>query len=81
MWRRVQERMNSPSGQEVYGSRSWICETPFAFIKSWMNFRQFLLRGLEKVKTEWLWSCTAYNLRELVADVRRTRVQFAEIAE
>ena len=73
--------MNSPSGQEVYGSRSWICETPFAFIKSWMNFRQFLLRGPEKVKTEWLWSCTAYNLRKLVADVRRTRVQFAEIAE
>jgi len=79
--RRVQERMNSPSGQDVYGNRSWICETPFAFIKSWMNFRQFLLRGLEKVKTEWLWSCTAYNLRKLVADVQRMRVQFAEIAE
>jgi len=25
--------------------------------------------------------CTAYNLRKLAADVRRMRVQFAEIAE
>jgi transposase len=78
---RVQARMNSPAGQEVYASRWWICETPFAFIKSWMNFRQFLLRGLEKVKTEWLWACTAYNLRKLVGDVQRMRVKFATIAE
>jgi len=42
-----------------------------------MSFRQFLLRGLQNVKTEWLWTCAAYNLRKLVADVRRMRVNFA----
>jgi len=31
-----------------------------------MNFRQFLLRGLEKVQTELTWMCTAYNLRKMV---------------
>lgn len=78
---RVQARMNSPDGQGVYERRRWVCETPFAFIKSWMNFRQFLLRGLAKVKTEWLWTCTAYNLRKLVRDVQRMRVRFAVLAE
>ena len=58
----------------------FICETPFAFIKSWMNFRQFLLRGLAKVNTEWRWACTAYNLRKLVRDVQRLRRKFAALA-
>jgi len=74
---RVSSALKSTAGQAAYKRRSWICETPFAFIKTWMNFRQFLLRGLEKVQTEWLWACTAYNLRKLVADVRRMRVKFA----
>jgi transposase len=75
--RRVAAATKSTAGQEAYRRRSWLCETPFAFIKAWMNCRQFLLRGLEKVKIEWLWTCTAYNLRKLVADVQRIRVKFA----
>jgi hypothetical protein len=30
-----------------------------------MNFRQFLLRGRDKVRIEWNWAATAYNLRKL----------------
>lgn len=78
---RVRSRTKSTVGQEAYKHRCWICETPFAFIKTWMSFRQFLLRGLRKVNTEWLWLCTAYNLRKLVRDVRRMRVKFAMIAQ
>jgi transposase len=77
--RRVAAATKSTAGQAAYKRRSWICETPFAFIKQWMNFRQFLLRGLEKVRTEWLWASTAYNLRKLAGDVRRMRVKFAEM--
>lgn len=77
--RRVSAATKSEAGQAAYKRRSWICETPFAFIKQWMNFRQFLLRGLEKVKTEWLWASTAYNLRKLVGDVRRMRAKFAKM--
>jgi hypothetical protein len=29
-------------------------------VKSVLGFRQFLLRGLEHVKTEWCWLCTAF---------------------
>jgi transposase len=77
--RRVALATKTTAGQAAYKRRSWICETPFALIKQWMNFRQFLLRGLEKVKTEWLWASTAYNLRKLVGDVRRMRVKFAKM--
>ena len=77
---RVQDRMNSPTGRSVYAARLWICETPFGFLKSWMHFRQFLLRGLEKVQTEWCWASTAYNLRKLVGDISRMRAKFAALA-
>ena len=45
-----------------------IAETPFAILKGVMGLRQFLLRGLEKVRTEWLWACTAYNLKKLAQE-------------
>ena len=31
-----------------------------------MGFRRFLLRGLDKVNSEWSLICTAHNLRKLV---------------
>lgn len=67
-------RMRSPDGKEVYARRSWIAETPFAFLKGWMGFRQFLVRGAAKVKTEWLWACTAYNLGKLVRAIGAVRL-------
>lgn len=71
-WQAV-ERLSSPEGQELYGHRAWICETPFAIIKAHMKVRQFLLRGHEKVKTEWLWICASYNLWKLALEMARMR--------
>ena len=65
----MRERMKSPQGKAIYARRMHTAETPFAHIKSVMGVRQFLLRGLEKVRIEWLWVCTAYNLKKLLADV------------
>jgi hypothetical protein len=42
-------------------------------IKAVLGVRQFLLRGLEKVRTEWLWVCTAYNITRLLAAVGKLR--------
>ena len=42
-----------------------------------MDLRRFLLRGLEKVKTEWTWSVTAFNLGKLVRELARLRAEFA----
>lgn len=62
---RTAARMSSPSGKELYRQRPRIAETPFGILKSIMRLRQFLLRGLEKVKTEWLWAATAFNIVKL----------------
>jgi len=72
--RQALERMSSPEGRELYAHRKWICETPFAIIKAHMKVRQFLLRGHEKVKAEWLWICTSFNVRKLVLAMARARL-------
>ena len=63
---RHREKMRDPNVRERYNRRLHYGETQFAFIKQWMNLRQFLLRGIENVRQEWLWSCTAYNLKKLM---------------
>jgi transposase len=63
---RAAARLGSKAGRRQYQRRSWAAETPFAVLKTTMNFRQFLLRGLTKVKQELCWAATAYNLMKLV---------------
>ncbi len=70
------KRLRTTAGKEIYSHRKWICETPFALIKAYTRFRQFLVRGLEKVKTEWLWACTSFNLSKLVREIARMRAKF-----
>jgi hypothetical protein len=48
-----------------YRLRKQIVEPVFGQIKHARGFRQFLLRGLEKVRAEWAMICTAHNLLKL----------------
>lgn len=48
-----------------YRLRKQVVEPVFGQIKQAAGFRQFLLRGIEKVKAEWALICTAHNLRKL----------------
>lgn len=77
---RTAARMATAEGQGVYRQRAWIAETPFAILKSVMGIRQFLLRGLEKVKTEWLWAVTSFNLTKLARIKGILRAERAEFA-
>lgn len=70
-------RLDSEEGKKTYSRRKWIAETPFAVLKTCMRLRQFLLRGLEKVRTEWLWACTAFNLSKLAREISALRVRLA----
>ena len=49
-----------------YRLRKQIVEPVFGQIKQARGFRQFLLRGIDKVKDEWALICTAHNLVKLV---------------
>jgi transposase len=67
-WReRMHAKLQTEEGKKTYHRRMHIGETPFAVIKGIFAVRRFLLRGLEKVRTEWRWVCTAYNLKKLIA--------------
>jgi hypothetical protein len=45
--------------------RKQVVEPVFGQIKQARGFRQFLLRGIDKVKAEWALICTAHNLGKL----------------
>jgi transposase len=77
---RTVARMATEPARKLYNQRPRIAETTFGILKSVMGLRQFLLRGLDKVKTEWCWACTAFNLGKLVREVARLRAAFAQLA-
>ena len=74
---RFARQMQTEAARKTYDQRMRIGETPFALIKHVLGLRQFLLRGLEKVQTEWLWTCTAVNLDKLATGLRRIRAAMA----
>ena len=75
-------RMQTPEGKARYASRMHGAETPFARAKGMLGVRQFLLHGLENVRTEWRWVCTALNMKKLLQAVAALRARLARwIAE
>jgi transposase len=54
-----------------YRLRKQVVEPVFGQIKQACGFRQFLLRGLDKVSLEWALVCTAHNLRKLAGAAAR----------
>lgn len=62
---RMAERLASKEGQAHYRRRKAIVEPVFGWIKHAIGFRQFSLRGLNKVTGEWGLVCLALNLRRM----------------
>jgi Transposase DDE domain len=58
-------RLKTAEGRAKYKLRQQTVEPVFGIIKSILGFRQFLLRGREKVGLEWQLVCLAYNLKRL----------------
>jgi transposase len=78
---RMHAKMRTEAGKRIYNQRMHIGETPFAIIKEILEVRRFLLRGIEKVRMEWCWVCTAFNLKKLIAAVATMRTCGCEMAE
>jgi len=63
-------KMATQEAQDLYKLRRHPGERPFAIIKQQFGMRQFLLRGLDRIKTEWQWAVTAFNLHRLISMLR-----------
>jgi len=61
----MREKLRSEEGRKIYAKRAHTVEPVFGIIKAALGFRQFLLRGLPKVRLEWDLVCLAYNMRRL----------------
>ena len=58
-------RLKTPEGRALYALRKQTPEPVFGIIKSVLGFRQFSLRGLEKVRGEWSLVTMAWNLKRM----------------
>ena len=54
----MRRKLQTRRGRQRYALRMQTVEPVFGQIKQGRGFRQFLLRGLEKVNGEWLLICT-----------------------
>ena len=62
---KMKHTLKTKAGRALYALRKQTVEPVFGIIKSVMGFRQFLMRGLDNVQTEWTLVCLAWNLKRM----------------
>lgn len=62
---RMSRKLHTKAGAAVYAARKGMVEPVIGQIKQARGFRQFLLRGFEKVQGEWSLMCTTHNILKL----------------
>ena len=62
---RMSRKLHTKTGAAVYAARKAIVEPVIGQIKQARGFRQFLLRGFDKVQGEWSLVCTTHNILKL----------------
>jgi len=60
-------RLKTPEGRKLYALRKQTPEPVFGIIKAALGFRQFSLRGLDKVRGEWSLVTMAWNIKRIFA--------------
>ena len=59
---KMARKLRTKKGRTEYARRKAIVEPPFGQIKHCRGYRQFLLRGLERMQGEWKLVCLTHNL-------------------
>ena len=62
---RMRDKMEQLNSKKVYNLRKMTVEPVFGNLKQNLGFREFLLRGLNGVKTEMNLICIAHNLQKI----------------
>jgi transposase len=62
---RMKRKLKTKAGKAVYAARKAIVEPVFGQIKQGRGFRQFLLRGIDKVRGEWSLVCLTHNILKM----------------
>jgi hypothetical protein len=62
---RMRRKLQTKAGAAIYSKRKTVVEPVFGQIKQARGFRQFLLRGMGKVRGEWAMICLTHNILKL----------------
>jgi hypothetical protein len=62
---RMARKLRTKKGREKYARRKAIIEPIFGQVKQVLGFRQFALRGLAAMRSEWRLMCAVHNLLKL----------------
>jgi hypothetical protein len=62
---RMARKLRTKKGRAKYAQRKGIIEPIFGQVKQVLGFRQFSLRGLAAMRSEWRLMCTVHNLLKL----------------
>jgi len=61
----MRRKLQTKAGAAIYSRRKCIVEPVFGQIKQARGFRQFLLRGIDKVRAEWALVCLTHNILKM----------------
>jgi hypothetical protein len=61
----MRRKLQTINGRKIYARRKAIVEPVFGQIKHRQGFRQFQLRGANKVRGEWSLVCMTHNILKL----------------
>lgn len=62
---KMKRKLQTKPGRAIYAARKAIVEPVFGQIKQCRGFRQFLLRGIDKVRAEWALVCLTHNILKM----------------
>lgn len=62
---RMRRKLRTKQGRALYKHRMTSIEPVFGFIKEQLHLRQFLHRGIDKVRSIWRFTCGVHNLLKL----------------
>ena len=71
----MRHKLQTKEGKKRYALRKQTPEPVFGIIKSVIGFRQFMLRGLDKVRGEWSLVTMAWNMKRMLALAGANRVE------
>ncbi|MCX9010921.1 MAG: IS1182 family transposase [Candidatus Methanoperedens sp.] len=68
---KMRRKLDSAEGKRIYAKRKIIIEPVFGNIKHNLRFREFLLRGLRKVKSEFTLIAIVHNIRKIAKFLKK----------
>jgi len=68
---KMRHKLNTADGKAIYSRRKTIVEPVFGNIKHNLKFREFLLRGLKKVKAEFTLMAIVHNIQKIAKFLKK----------